>query len=274
MIADFVNLDESLLWSEDYDRAIPEGANLAEFVDVLPQTLRAVSKKLWAIYALLRGVESRDDWEDDNSLDACQALAADAGRDCEVLIGDFERWLSDPKIMAVRLEEALGQAGTPEDAPERAAASDQRARLYIGEIADMLRTAPLAYVLALRYSIADSLKELRVEDGKARELVKSRSDDSDATAAAAKAADINAITLLLRRAAPGFVSALRSDLADPNARWSKYLAEAKVAEGDEAGVEGDRLASVVGQPGGTHSETTTQPSVDDHSAEDKVAVGV
>ncbi len=253
MIAEFIEMDQSLLWSEEHDRAIPEGGNLAEFASVLPQTLRAVSKKLWAIYALIEGVESPDDWEDGNSLDACQVLAADAGRDCELLIGDFARWLSSPKIMAVRLEEALAQAGTSEDAPERAAASDQRNRLYISEITEMLRTAPLAYVLGLRCSLEDSLKGMRAEEAEVDDGAKPRSDDDAAAIeAATKIADINAITLALRRADARFASALRSNLADPNARWSKYLAEANVAEGDEA------------EPVTVHTD----------SEKDKVAVGV
>ncbi len=133
---------------------------------------------------------------------------------------------------------------------------------------------PLAIIQKYESERVAAVRAARAAADRANDGVKSRiDDDARATSAANKVVDIDAITLLLRRADAGFASALRSNLADPNARWSKFLAEANVAEDDEAEAESNRPAGVTGQPSG-ESETTATPKVQCDGVEDKVAVTV
>ncbi len=166
MIANFIAENTGRIWSDESESGLAPCDGIAEFANVLPQTLHLTARKLWAISELIAGVKEPDEWAHANSLDACEMLVADAGHDIEILIGDFERWLQNPRVLQHRWEEAIRKAEASGGDPDKTAACDLRKRSLIAEIVALLRAASLPYVLGF----ATTLKGLAAEDPGGSEL--------------------------------------------------------------------------------------------------------
>jgi|GEM_PF-4605752 len=145
MIAHFVPIDDQRIWTEEDDST---GQPRAEITSLLPDSLRLLARKLWIIHKLIKETEQSDEWDDCCSLSACEALAADAGRDAELLIDVFNRWMEDPAKLSSFLTSALREHGAASET-ERAEAEGKTKEAEILNIADRLRPLPRVFILGL-----------------------------------------------------------------------------------------------------------------------------
>ena len=107
-----VGIGERLLFADERESPLCPGDSLAELASVLPYRLCEVARKSFAAYRLIRLVN--DDGEGrvcdhSDTLESCCAIIADAGGDAERLIGSFEEYIDDPKVLAARLTATVGR---------------------------------------------------------------------------------------------------------------------------------------------------------------------